>query len=290
MAEMMNGFIGIAIISVWLGVTYGIPTYPTPSCSVSEEIDSVYLYSCIAILNKLTIRGGTISTIDAAAFTGLSIQPVANYPEPMGQLSFQKLTLGSALPATVFSNLGAARWIKLENIGLTSVDSSLFSSNTAIRGISLRDNAITTLPDSLFNGLDGLSELDQSNVPWDCSCGNLAFLSTLRKNNINVIGAPVCSTGENADNYYNSSCVTNSVCGDTPGLAIGGNCMFIGMLIGLIIIAIGLIFAIVALGLTCHLRKKIALQDPKRKKKAPPPPGSNPRNVANKGRRGSGWV
>lgn len=73
---------------------------------------------------------------------------------------------------------------------------------------------------------------------------------------------------ESADDQYNSSLQ----CLFLTGLAIGGNCMFIGMLIGLIIISIGLILAIVALALTCHLRKEIAKQDPKRKKKAPPPP------------------
>ena len=152
-------------------------------------------FSGITILNKLTIRGGTITTIDANAFNGLDIQPIANYPEPEGTLTFEKVTLTNGIPAALFANLASTRWINLNNLGLTTIDAALFTSVTALRGLSIRDNSLTTLPDTIFDGLKGFSQLDQSNIEWDCTCDNLKFLRTAREQGINIIGAPVCTTG-----------------------------------------------------------------------------------------------
>lgn len=77
-------------------------------------------------LNKLTIRGGQISTIDVAVFSNLHIVEIDNYPFPRGELIIEDLTVAS-LPTGIFDNLNSTRWIKLENLGLGTVDANLFS-------------------------------------------------------------------------------------------------------------------------------------------------------------------
>lgn len=117
--------------------------------------------------------------------------------------------------------------------------------------------------------------------------------------------------------YYETSCATTSVCGDTmgkdfqvfqfkilfpneniswiniqlyqtiieqwikiislSGVAIGTTCLPIGYLVGFGLIFVMLIFCIVSLACICHM-KKTALAGPvKKTRKGPPAPGANKR-------------
>lgn len=128
--------------------------------------------------------------------------------------------------------------------------------------------------------------------------------------------------------YYETSCATTSVCGDTigkdfqvfqskilfpnenisridihlyqtiieqwikiislSGVAIGTTCLPIGYLVGFGLIFVMLIFCIVSLACICHM-KKTALAGPvKKTRKGPPAPGANKRGGGGGGKEKGG--
>lgn len=152
------------------------------------------VFSPFGTLNKLTISGGTL-TLNAGSFSGLTIAPIDKYTDPAGALIIKDLTLSGDFPTGVFSPINGTKTIRLENIGLTSINSSVFSTNIGLHSLSLKDNAIVdTIPTDFFDGLDGLVNFDQTSFLWTCTCDNVWWWPKSVKKGITIHGAAICNS------------------------------------------------------------------------------------------------
>ena len=151
------------------------------------------VFSPFGTLNKLTIRGGTL-TLNSNTFDGLTIAPIDKYTDPAGELIIKDLTLSGGFPANVFTPINKTRTIRIENVGLTYVNETTFSSNTGLHTLSLKDNPVLdTIPTTFFNGLDGLTNFDQTAFLWTCTCDNVWWWPKSIKKGITIQGPALCS-------------------------------------------------------------------------------------------------
>lgn len=163
------------------------------------------VFSPFGTLNKLTISGGTL-TLNAGTFSGLTIAPIDKYTDPAGALIIKDLTLSGGFPSGVFSPINGTKTIRLENIGLTSINSSVFSTNIGLHTLSLKDNQIVdTIPTDFFDGLDGLVNFDQTSFLWTCTCDNVWWWPKSVKKGIAIHGAAICNAPADVAGMYHRS-------------------------------------------------------------------------------------
>ena len=79
-------------------------------------------------------------------------------------------SLGTALPATVFSDLTSLQLLALYRIGLETIPTGLFSGLSELTNIFLDHNRLVTLPAGLFSGLTELTELTLDGNPTPTRC------------------------------------------------------------------------------------------------------------------------
>lgn len=151
------------------------------------------VFSPFGTLNKLTIRGGTL-TLNSATFEGLTIEPIDQYTDPAGALIIKDLTISGGFPTDVLKPLNKTKTIRIENVGLTSINDTVFSANSGLHTLSLKDNLILdTIPTTFFTGLDGLANFDQTSFQWTCTCDNVWWWPKSIVKNITIQGPAICS-------------------------------------------------------------------------------------------------
>ncbi|XP_071146770.1 uncharacterized protein [Mytilus edulis] len=220
------------------------------------------MFNSLGTANKVSISGGTLSTIDAGTFTSLDITPISTTASPRGELSIKNVVLTpGTFPSTFFDPLTNIKFIYLENLGLTSVDAAWFSSNTALVYLSLANNQITTLPSTIFDTTLALLYINLHGAPLDCTDTSTTwYYDYTVANNITFDGAAVCSTP--AAEQYKSLAVwaqafatSTDACNGEMGIVVGGSCIGLFQLICYCVTFVCLIFGIVALILVIYLRR-----------------------------------
>ncbi|VDI66219.1 Hypothetical predicted protein [Mytilus galloprovincialis] len=217
------------------------------------------MLSPFGTLNSLRFEGGSIASYSNSFLTGLIVEPVTSTPEPKGELVIRDCTITpTSIPAGTFDVLTTVKSIRVENAGVTAVDSSLYNLAVAVDDVSLADNSITTLDSAVFSSLKGLSDINLDGIPYDCTCSSLVFLQSLSQNSIRSAG-PICNTpaayqNKKATKYYADSCDLSVSCAD---IAIGSTCMTVYELVGSILSFVTLVLAAIALVIICHTRRQL---------------------------------
>ncbi|XP_052097379.1 slit homolog 1 protein-like [Mytilus californianus] len=217
------------------------------------------MLSPFGTLNSLRFEGGSIASYSSDFLTGLIVEPVTTTPEPKGELVIKDCTITpTSIPAGTFDALTTVKSIRVENAGVTAIDSSLYNLAVAVDDLSLADNSITTLDSAIFSSLKGLSDINLDGIPYDCSCTSLAFLQAVSQNSIRSAG-PICNSpaayqNKKATKYYTDSCATSVSCAD---IAIGSTCMTVYELVGSVLSFVTLVIAAIALVIICHTRRQL---------------------------------
>jgi hypothetical protein len=98
------------------------------------------------------------------------------------------------IPAGLFDPLTAAKVIRIEHAGVTTINSAAFSLAVKLSYISLSDNSITTLDNNILTGLNSLSTLNLDGLAYDCTCSNLGLLTFASENSVNIPSGLICNT------------------------------------------------------------------------------------------------
>ncbi|XP_052820479.1 uncharacterized protein LOC128246328 [Mya arenaria] len=190
--------------------------------------------SGLGTLDRLIIENGTIQSIDATAFTDVTIEKPANLTHDFyvktGELVIRDSKVASgALPDTLLSGQSGIVSLTLEGLEVSSISSSMFSDSTKLRFLSLGHNALTELPSGLLDGLDSLAELHLYSTELDCSCEQLWMYSESIITRMKIFGDVICQSpaaylDKKAVVYYYTECVAEvETC--TGGITLLGACI-----------------------------------------------------------------
>lgn len=144
-------------------------------------------------LSKLTIKGGSIASIDAGTFTGLTITNMNITSEESG-LIFKDCPITGTLPEALFSTLTTMEYLILEGLNLDQLETTTFTNLTSLRYLSFSNNKLTNITEGIFGELRALTEINMDENPWLCDCDSLWFLDYSLYHGIKLSGGPLCST------------------------------------------------------------------------------------------------
>lgn len=222
-----------------------------------------YMFSDFVELDYFGIWGGSIDDVDPNGFAGLSVEKLTaaahSIPRNLGHFDIRYSTFVSQVvpPGLLYSwkNLTSAT---LMGSDIGSVTADLFRYNTKLVHIDISDNTFTGVPSGLWNGLDSLAEFHTYDINWDCTCENIWFVGTAYTTNVTLFGDNICSaTGKSIVKYYYENCVTEDICGEETGIAMGKQCVSVLGLMVFFVALFALVVAIVALVFAIQGRKAI---------------------------------
>ena len=153
-------------------------------------------------LNSLMFEYGSIASYTADFLTGLTIE-AQSVSVPKGELVIKDCTISPTdIPAGLFDPLTAAKVIRIEHAGVTTINSAAFSLAVKLSYISLSDNSITTLDNNILTGLNSLSTLNLDGLAYDCTCSNLGLLTFASENSVNIPSGLICNTPATYQSKY----------------------------------------------------------------------------------------
>lgn len=144
-------------------------------------------------LSKLIIKGGSIASIDAGTFTGLTITNMNITSEESG-LIIKDCPITGALPEALFWTITTMEYLVLEGLNLNNLETTAFANLTSLRYLSFANNNLTNITEGIFGELRALAEINMDENPWLCACDSLWFLDYSIHHKIKLSGGPLCST------------------------------------------------------------------------------------------------
>lgn len=144
-------------------------------------------------LSKLTIKGGSIASIDAGTFTGLTISKMNITAEESGLIIIDSPITG-IIPEGLFWSLSTMEYLILEGLNIQHLNTSTFTNLTNVRYLSLANNKLTNISTGIFNEMRALTEVNMDGNSWVCNCDELWFLDYSLYHNIRLTGGPLCDT------------------------------------------------------------------------------------------------